>query len=82
MEENKLVNRRELEDIEKMEKKGWKTVANGKPDLLFIKVKDGKIIDCCFDEVKSPKDKLSYDQFIWKECLEMLGAKFEVKVIE
>ena len=76
-----VVNRREKEVLEKYESEGWKTVRCGAPDFLFIKVKDCKIVNFCFVEVKPLDVGLSYEQEIWKKVLESLGARYKLDAI-
>ena len=77
-----MVNQRELSVIEEREQDGWKTIRGGSLDFLFVKVLNGKIVEFEFLEVKSPSDRLSYNQAIWRQVLESLGAKFTVREVQ
>ena len=73
-----MVNEREKKVMRSYEQKGYSTVRCGSPDFLFVKTKDGEIVESLFVEVKSPQDNLSYEQFIWKKLMKGLGAKYKV----
>lgn len=73
-----MVNERELKVLKSYEQKGYHTIRCGSPDFLFVKTKDGNIVESLFVEVKSPVDNLSYEQFIWKKVIEGLGANYKV----
>lgn len=76
-----MVNDNELKIVEKYEAQGWRTLRGGAPDFLFLKVDNrGEIEDFVFVEVKNGKSGLSYAQAIYREVLELLGAKFKVEV--
>ncbi len=78
-----MTNKREMQVMHQHEQQGWKPVRCGAPDWLFIKVKDNKIIDITFVEVKSPVDKLSTEQLIWKKVFqEVLTRKYEVVICD
>jgi hypothetical protein len=77
-----MVNKNELEVLRKYERNGWKVLRGGAPDFLMLKVKDGKIADHCFVEVKRQGSSLTYEQEIYRKTLKELGAKYIVEVIE
>ena len=56
------MNYREESIRKKYEAEGWKALRNRAPDFVMLKVENGKIIDMIAVEVKSPADKLSYEQ--------------------
>lgn len=76
-----MVNQREKQVLEKYENEGWKTVRCGAPDFLFVKVKNGELVDFCFREVKSENDQLTYSQRIWELVLEKLGCNYKIEVV-
>lgn len=77
-----MVNENELKVVKKYEVEGWKTLRGGAPDFLFLRVKDGKIKDAVFVEVKREGDRLTYEQSIYKEILERMGAKYRVEIVK
>ena len=76
-----MVNKNEKEVLNRYEAEGWKVLRGGAPDFLMLKVNDGEIEDALFVEVKSPSDKLSYEQAIYRKILERLGATYKIELI-
>lgn len=72
-------NERKIE--EKYRKKGYTALRGGAPDFVFLKVKDGKILDFIFVEVKYGHDKLSYEQKVYKKILERMNAKYKLEYL-
>lgn len=78
-----MVNEREKAVQQDYEEDGWIAVRNGAPDWLFVKTDDdGNIEDVRFIEVKSPNGRVRYEQRVWLEALEFLGADTDVEVVE
>jgi hypothetical protein len=73
------------EDIVKIRWKGagWEVFKGGAPDFLSIKRdSQGNITEVKFVEVKSDYyDGLQENQKVWKEVLELLNAKYELRYI-
>ena len=76
-----MVNQREQAVLQKTELEGYITIRGGAPDFLFVKVENGVITGFKFKEVKSPSDRLTYNQEIWRKVLQILGATYEVEVV-
>lgn len=69
--------------MEEMEKKDWEPLRKGAPDFLFVKAKNDEIKEVKFVEVKSPGERLTFDQAMWRRILEEeLNADYDLKVIE
>lgn len=75
------MNENEEKVIEKYKREGWKVLRGGAPDFLMLKVDGEEIVDFEFVEAKTPRDRLSYEQAIYKKVLEKLGAKYRVEVV-
>lgn len=73
-------NPREEKVAEKYKASGWKVLRGGAPDFLMLKVEDGKIREVVAVEVKSPKDRLKYEQKVYKMILEKAGFHYKVEV--
>ena len=76
-----MVNESELEVLKQYEAKGWRVLRGGAPDFLMLKVDDGRIVDFEFVEVKTEGSQLTYEQAIYKEILNKLGAKYKVEIV-
>ena len=78
------MNDRELQVKQQYEEKGWKVLRNGAPDFLMFKTLESTnaTYDVLMVEVKSTKDRLSYEQSIYREIMEQHGIPFKVEVIQ
>ena len=76
------MNLREHSIAEKYKAEGWKVLHKGAPDFLLLKVQDQQISEIMAIEVKSPTDKLSYDQKVWRDVLRKAGVNYKVEVVE
>lgn len=75
------MNDNELKVREKYEKQGWKVLRGGAPDFLCLKVEDGKIVGVLFIEVKYGRDRLSYEQAVYKKAIKFLRAKYKIEYL-
>jgi predicted Holliday junction resolvase-like endonuclease len=76
------MNYREQHIKKKYEAEGWKVLRNGAPDFIMLKLIDGKIVDMLAVEVKSPKDKLHYEQKVYRDILAKAGVQYKMEVVE
>lgn len=76
------MNYREHAIAEKYKKQGWIPIHKGAPDFIMIKHDGSEITDMRAIEVKSSKDKLTYEQKIWRDIIRKAGIKYDVEVIE
>lgn len=72
------MNQRELAVKRQLEDNGWRVLRNGAPDFIALRVVADKIIEMKGVEVKSKRDRLSYEQGIYKEVFRKAGIPFEV----
>ena len=78
-----MTNTREHKVMKKCMDEGWKPVRGGAPDWLFVKIENKKIVDVMFKEVKSPIDRLTTEQHIWKKVLqEYFHAHYSVEIVD
>ena len=72
------MNQRELEVKKQLEADGWRVLRNGAPDFVALRVLANEIIEMKGVEVKSRRDKLSYEQSVYKEIFKKAGIPFEI----
>ena len=67
----------------KYKKLGYKCLHNkGFCDFIFFKVIDNKPTDIVFCEVKSKKDRLRYEQQVFRKIIESLNLNYQIEVID
>ena len=76
------MNTREKHIKQKYEAEGWKALRNGAPDFIMLKIENGNIADMLAVEVKSPKDKLRYEQKVYRDILAKAGVRYKMEVVE
>lgn len=82
-------DRRVRKLIEEGRRNGYMGLYNkGAPDIIFVKLKDAKrpiskqnLIHGYAVEVKVGRDRLRYEQLIWKNFLEALGVEHRVDYV-
>jgi len=77
-----LVNQREQTIKVKYESEGWRMLRNGAPDFIALKVDEaGNILEIKGVEVKSPKDKLTYEQAVYRKVFQKAGIDYIVEAV-
>lgn len=77
------MNYREVHVKTKYEAEGFKMLHNGAPDFAGIKTDEkGRIVEVIFVEAKSPTDKPTYEQNVWREIANFLGVPYRLEVVE
>jgi hypothetical protein len=76
-----MVNDNERIVAERYMKEGWKCIRGGFPDFVFVKDIDGNITDWRCVEVKSKRDRLSWEQSVIKKLLISKGIDYKVEVV-
>lgn len=76
------VNERERLIEAEYEAIGYTAYHQGAPDFLMVKYgPTGLVVDSCFVEVKSPTDRLSPQQIVWKSVLQQ-HHKYFLRVVQ
>ena len=76
------MNRREREVFERYKAEGWRPLRNGAPDFVMLKTDGDKIEAMMGVEVKGPRDKMRYEQSIYRRIFEKAGIPFKVEVVK
>ena len=75
------MNKHEKFIANKYKKQGWKVYRGGAPDLVLIKMKNKKIVDVMFVEVKTKLNDIgTKEQQFYRKVLEFLKAKYKLEV--
>jgi len=76
------MNQREQTIKAKYESEGWRMLRNGAPDFIALKVDEaGNILKIKGVEVKSPKDKLTYEQAVYRKVFQKANIDYTIEVI-